>query len=158
MYKLYFKKIYSYVVIIVKDSSWAEDITQEVFYKAMKTKRKFENRSSEYTWLCAIAKNTCMDELRKIERDRKTVSELFDDVVEMKENNDDEQMLRIHQVLHTLEEPYKEVFQLRIFAELPYKQIAQIFGKTESWARVTYHRAKVSIQERIERDGTENNM
>lgn len=53
----------------------------------------------------------------------------------------EETTLRIHQILHTMDEPYKEVFQLRIFGELSFAKIGQIFGKTESWARVTYHRA-----------------
>ena len=57
---------------------------------------------------------------------------------------------RIHLVLHELEEPYKEVFELRCFGELSFKQIGTIFKKTESWARVTYHRAKLKIQERMD--------
>jgi RNA polymerase sigma-70 factor (ECF subfamily) len=56
----------------------------------------------------------------------------------------------LHLVLHKLEEPYKEVFQLRVFGELSFAQIATIFGKTETWARVTYHRAKLKIQERMD--------
>ena len=62
---------------------------------------------------------------------------------------DADMAFRIHVVLHNLEEPYKEVFQLRVFGELSFAQIASIFGKTEAWARVTYHRAKLKIQERM---------
>ena len=57
---------------------------------------------------------------------------------------------RIHLVLHDLDEPYKEVFQLRVFGELSFAQIASIFKKTESWARVTYHRARLKIKERMD--------
>ena len=53
-------------------------------------------------------------------------------------------------ILHGLDEPYKEVFQLRVFGELSFAQIGRIFGKSENWARVTYHRAKLKIQERME--------
>lgn len=60
-----------------------------------------------------------------------------------------ETAFRVHQILHWLEEPYKEVFSLRIFGELSFKQIAELFGKTESWARVTYHRAKIKIREEL---------
>ena len=63
---------------------------------------------------------------------------------------DEDSMLRIHQILHTLEEPYKEVFQLRIFGELSFKKIGMIFEKTENWARVTYHRARLKILERMD--------
>ena len=53
----------------------------------------------------------------------------------------------IHQRLHALPEPYREVFTLRVFAELPYTQIGELFGKSENWARVTYYRAKQKIKE-----------
>ena len=56
---------------------------------------------------------------------------------------------RIHRILHDLPEPYKEVFTLRVFGELRFGQIADIFGKTESWARVTYHRARMMIMDKM---------
>lgn len=58
--------------------------------------------------------------------------------------------LQIHRILHRMEEPYKEVFQLRVFGELSFQKIGRIFEKTETWARVTYHRARLKIQERME--------
>ncbi|MCR5341475.1 MAG: RNA polymerase subunit sigma, partial [Saccharofermentans sp.] len=58
--------------------------------------------------------------------------------------------IRIHSILHQMEEPYKEVFQLRVFGELSFAEIGSIFGKTETWARVTYHRARVKIKERMD--------
>ena len=63
----------------------------------------------------------------------------------------------VHQCLHALEEPYKEVFSLRVFGELPFRAIGQVFGKTEGWARVTYYRAKSRIlrQWEAERDESE---
>ena len=60
-----------------------------------------------------------------------------------------ESAFEIHKVLHKLDEPYKEVFSLRVFGELSFQQIGLLFNKTESWARVTYHRAKIKIQEEI---------
>lgn len=149
LYQTYYMKVYSYALTILKDCHQAEEVTQEVFFKALKSKCKFENRSSEFTWLCAIAKNTCMDMLRKETKQKQMLDTLPDNLVAMKEKNDAEQILKIHQILHKLEEPYKEVFQLHIFGELTFRQIGQIFGKTESWARVTYHRAKIKIQERM---------
>ena len=58
--------------------------------------------------------------------------------------------MKIHEVLHNLNEPYKEVFTLRVFGELSFKQIASLFGKTENWACVTFHRARIKIQARME--------
>lgn len=63
---------------------------------------------------------------------------------------DEQQSMDIHRVLHTLSEPYKEVFTLRVFSELSFRQIGDIFGKTESWARVTFHRAKLKIIDELE--------
>ena len=61
-----------------------------------------------------------------------------------------ETILRIHLILSELEEPYAQVFSLRVFGELSYKEISALFGKTESWARVTYHRAHIKILQRLE--------
>lgn len=58
--------------------------------------------------------------------------------------------MEIHRLLHELSEPYKEVFMLRIFGDLSFKKIADIFGKTEGWARVTFHRSKLKIIEKME--------
>lgn len=60
-----------------------------------------------------------------------------------------EEALSVYKVLHLLQEPYKEVFTLKTLGELSYKEIGEIFEKGEGWARVTYHRAKLKIQERI---------
>ena len=65
------------------------------------------------------------------------------------ETVDKEQAIKIHRILHELSEPYKEVFTLRVFGELRFGQIADVFGKTESWARVTYHRARMMIMDKM---------
>ena len=57
---------------------------------------------------------------------------------------------QIHKILHELKEPYKEIFSLRIFGELSFKEIASLFQKSEHWACVTYHRAKIMIQQKLE--------
>ena len=94
-----------------------------------------------------------MDECRKktkfTELDEEQL-EQPDNMVKSLENKDT--ALQIHLILHELDEPYKEVFQLRIFGELPFSQIGMIFGKTENWARVTYHRARLKIKERMDRN------
>ena len=62
---------------------------------------------------------------------------------------------RIQKALHSVGEPYKEVFMWRVYADLSFKQIAQIFGKTENWACVTYHRARKKILEEMEEEKSE---
>ena len=65
---------------------------------------------------------------------------------------DTEQAMAVHRILHDMKEPQKEVFSLRVFGELSFRQIGDLFGKTESWARVTYHRAKLSIIEALQEE------
>ncbi len=152
LYNSYYMKVYSYVISLAKNHELAEEITQNTFYKAVSTKAKFKGKSDEFTWLCSIAKNLYYDELRNRQRltDMSELSELMsDESIERAVENSD-MSFRIHIVLHQIEEPYKEVFQLRIFGELSFAQIAAIFGKTETWARVTYHRARLKIQERMD--------
>lgn len=150
MYQTYYLQVYSYVMTIVKNPSYAEEITQNTFFKAMTTKNQFQGKSGELTWLCGIAKHLAIDECRKnkkfSELDETTLAESVD--IETAAEDKDT-ALQIHLILHKLQEPYKEVFQLRVFGELPFAQIGMIFGKTENWARVTYHRARIKIQERM---------
>lgn len=152
LYNSYYMQIYSYAVSIVQNKELAEEITQNTFYKAISAQAKFKGKSNELTWLCSIAKNLCYDELRNGRRttDMSGLSELPSNENMERAVADSDMAFRIHLVLHRLEEPYKEVFQLRVFGELSFGQIAAIFGKTETWARVTYHRAKLKIQERLD--------
>lgn len=135
---------------IIKNQSYAEEITQNTFYKAMTTKKQFAGNSSEFTWLCGIAKHLAIDECRKntkLSELDETVSTASVDIEKATEDKDT--ALQIHLILHELQEPYKEVFQLRVFGELSFSEIGMIFQKTENWARVTYHRARLKIQERM---------
>ena len=152
LYNSYYMQVYSYAVSLINNREHAEEITQSTFYKAVSAKAPFQGKSDELTWLCSIAKNLYYDDLRKNQRftDMSDVGDLPSDENLERAVADSDMAFRIHLVLHRLEEPYKEVFQLRVFGELSFAQIAAIFGKTETWARVTYHRAKLKIQERMD--------
>jgi RNA polymerase sigma-70 factor (ECF subfamily) len=153
LYRTYYLKVYSYVMGIVKNPSAAEEITQNTFVKAMVSKDSFNLRSNEYTWLCLIAKNLCYDLFRE-EGKKADLSEVGEVAAEGKSYEEDfiqkETSFMIHKVLHDMDERYKEVFELRVFGELSFLEISKIFGKTESWARVTYHRARLKIKERMD--------
>lgn len=145
-------KVYSYVLNIVKNQSAAEEITQNTFVKAMTSKRGFQGESSEYTYLCAIAKNLSFDYFRE---EQKKAELSNDKAMSTNDNALDEILvkettLNIHRILHEMQEPYKEIFELRVFGELSFAEIAIIFKKTESWARVTYHRARLKMKERLD--------
>lgn len=151
MYNRYYMQVFSYLITLTKDRSLAEELTQNTFFRAL-SRGGYHGKSDELTWLCAIAKNLYMDELRRqkhFSADAPVETSGAEDTQTQVEDKDT--ALRIHIILHTLDEPYKEVFQLRVFGELSFAQIGKIFSKTESWARVTYHRARLKISERLEK-------
>lgn len=152
LYEAFYMKVFSYVMTLAKDRNDAEEITQETFFRAISTEKTFKGESESFTWLCAIAKNIFIDEKRRVSRQDEELNEELPDTNKGIEEKltDRDQSLKIHLILHQLEEPYKEVFQLRIFGELSFAEIGSIFGKTETWARVTYHRARLKIKERMD--------
>ncbi len=149
VYDLYFRDVYKYALSLSRDPDVAEEITQETFFKALKNIDSFRGQCRLYVWLCQIAKNTYLTQLQKQSRASPEVEapsgESLEDRLLTRES-----AFEIHKVLHRLPEPYKEVFSLRVFGELSFSQIGELFGKTESWARVTYHRARMKIKEELQ--------
>lgn len=146
LYTLYFQDVYKYMLALSRDPSLAEEITQEAFFKALKSLDSFQGQCKLYVWLCQIAKNTYLSYLKKHKEPEKEET-LTSSLEEMM--MDKESVFLIHQALHNLPEPYKEVFSLRVLGELSFRQIGLLFGKTENWARVTYHRARLTIKEEL---------
>ena len=151
IYTEYFSEVYKFMLTRCWDPALAEEITQEAFLKAIQSIDSFKGDCSLRTWLCTIAKNTFYSYAKKQNRQTDHPPELIisDENIE-EQFADRETAYAIHKALHKLKEPYKEVFWLRTFGELPYAQIGVLFGKSESWARVTYYRAKILIKEEIE--------
>lgn len=149
IYDKYFRDVYRYALSLSRSETAAEEITQETFFRALKNLDKFDGRCKLYVWLCQIAKNTWFSMCRK---EKRRAEKGFDEADAGIEGRlvSKEEAFEIHRIVHLLDEPYKEVFSLRTFGELPFKQIAELFGKTESWARVTYHRARIKIREELE--------
>lgn len=152
IYTAYFRDVELYLRAICHDESLAEELTEQVFFRAMNALPKFWGDCDIRTWLCAMARNCYLSHLRKskptldveelqIPDPRKTVEERV---------MDREQAMDIHRILHQLPEPYKEVFSLRVFGQLSFGDIGGIFGRTANWACVTYHRARQKIQQKME--------
>ena len=152
LYEAHYMRVFSYVMTLSGDREQAEEITQETFFRAFQKAGDFRRESDEATWLCAIAKNCFYDEMRRQRKSGGPIPEEVPDPGKGIEQAaaDRDSSFRIHVALHALEEPYREVFELRIFGELSFREIGMIFGKTENWARVTYHRARLKLQERME--------
>ena len=148
VYVEYFSDVYKYVLSLCHDQTMAEDITQETFLKAIKNIHHFKGECKLRVWLCHIAKNTYFTAYKK----KKDFLQLSDEIsMESFESKllNKEKAFEIHKALHSMEEPYKEVFNLRLFGELSFTQIGELFGKSESWARVTFHRAKLKLKEEL---------
>ena len=148
VYDLYFQDVYKYALSLCRNEHIAEEVTQETFFKALKSIDSFHGECKLYVWLCQIAKNTYFTYAGKEKRNQPeqevSAGNSLEETLLRKES-----AFEIHRILHTLEEPYKEVFSLRVFGELSFRQIGELFGKTESWARVTYHRARLKIKEEM---------
>lgn len=146
IYDKYGQMVYRYLYRLCQNKEIAEDLTQDTFIRAIEKSKNFQGQSSVSTWLCAIARNTYLDYLKKKENQNLSLEfaegrtkDFIDDILV----KDD--VKRVHKILHKMSEPYKEVFMLRVFGELSFKDIAGIFGKTEVWARVTYRRAREKL-------------
>jgi len=156
VYNLYSKDVFKFCLSLCRNRAIADDITSETFLKAIKTGHKFNGESSVKVWLCQIAKNAYYDYLRKHSK----IADFTIDIANIPNESsfelkllDKAEALKIHKLLHQLGEPYKEVFSLRIFSELSFAEIGEIFEKTESWARVTFYRAKLKLKKEAESDG-----
>ena len=151
LYETCYMRVFSYAMTLAGERSQAEEITQENFFRVFSKQSEFRGESDEVTWLCAIAKNYWLDEKRRGKRTEAMPEEMTDLGSGPEQAAvDRDSSFRIHMALHQLEEPYREVFELRVFGELSFREIGMIFSKTENWARVTYHRARLKLQERMD--------
>jgi len=153
IYTKYFSSVYRYVFSLCRNETVAEEITQEAFYKAMEHIDQFDGKCKLYVWLCQIAKNTLYTYVKKQKR---IVSESDLDLSLLPDTSfesvliDKELAWEIHKLLHKLDEPYKEVFSLRVFGELSFSHIGELFGKTDSWARLIFYRAKKALRRNLD--------
>ena len=151
VYTAYYQVVFRYSLALTHDRDTAEEVTQQAFFQALKKIDRFRGECALESWLCRIAKNVYLSMLRKnrqISAEPEGMPAVEDTVQTALE--DAETADRLFTLLHQLPEPYKEVFWLRTFGERSFGEIAALFGKTESWARVTYHRAKGKLQKGLD--------
>lgn len=152
-YRRYFRDVYHFTLGLTQDGPLAEEITQETFFKALKAFEKFDGSKDIRAWLFTIARNGFYDHCRTRNRtisQEELPQELPEGVRIEEQMEDGERAFAIHQFLHGMAEPYKEVFTLRVFGELPFEKIGRLFGKSANWARVTFYRARVQISTYME--------
>lgn len=152
IYKEHLKTVYSYLFCLCHNESLAEELTQETFYQATKAIKNFRNECKMQVWLCEIAKNLWYRELRR--KKKITIISMDSEIGEIKSDlnlEDDfiesEQKAELYKKIEKLEDPIRELMHLKLTTELTFKDIAEILGKSETWARVTYYRTTKKLEE-----------
>ena len=159
IYQEHAEMVYRFLLRMCQDEDLAEDLMQDTFLKAIEKINTFDMRCKLSTWLCQIAKNTYLDYLRK--KKKQTDVEVWAERFETVEMSAEDKLMaaetagEIHRMRHKLDETYKEVFLLRFYANLSFKEIGNVFGKTEVWGRVTYLRGKEMLLRMLKVTDTE---
>ena len=152
IYREYFQDVYLFMKSLSHDEGVAEEMTQEAFFKALKAIEKFDGSKDIRAWLFTIAKNTYFSHYKRMKRQNNSdfIEEPGTGVQIVQHLMDEEEAFIVHQFLHSMDDPYKEVFSLRTFGELPFEKIGKLFGKSAGWAMVTFYRARKKILEYME--------
>lgn len=144
------KFVYKYIYSLCHEEETAKELLQETFCQAIRCSRNYDGTCKVTTWLCQIAKLLWYKELERRQKHR--ITELPENAafggVEVEERVcQREQLIEIFQQVHILDELSKEVFFLRVMGDFSFREIGQILGKNENWARVKFYRAKQKIME-----------
>ena len=150
IYKSYAMTVYKYLLSMTHDEDLSEELTQETFYQAIRTIDRYDESCRISTWLCGIAKNVLITYRRR----NKQHEELQDWDSPAEPDQDEiirtEERVFMIRRIHELQEPAREVVYLRIFGELSFREIGEVFGKSENWARVTFYRGKEKLRKEVE--------
>ena len=159
IYRLYFRDVCLFLQGLTRSEALAEELTQETFFRALDGLKDYDGKQDVRAWLFTVARNAYYDHCRRAKQAAGIPNHFLCSNAETKAADtpdiaqllvDKDAAFTVHQCLHALEEPYKEVFSLRVFGELPFDRIGAIFGHNAAWARVTYYRAKTRIQTMLE--------
>ena len=151
IYEEYFRELQRYLLSLCRDSRIAEELTQETFYQAVRSADRFDGSCKVSTWLCQIAKHLFYQHVRKRSREEPLPEE--DDGLPPLPSAEAEAIDRDGQLsllrrIHALPEPGREVVYLRTFGGLSFREIGEVLGRTETWARVTFYRSKEQLKKR----------
>ena len=150
MFSDHYDFIFKYLTKLCKQPLLAEELTQETFFRAYMNLAQLRDQSKASVWLCQIARNTYYAWYNERKKTVETEADISADTPDCAESFIQKELSKeAFARLHELEEPYKEVFMLSVFANLSLKEISALFAKSESWARVTFYRAKKKLQEKM---------
>lgn len=154
IYKKYCKCVYNFLYKLTNDIELSKELTQETFYTAIKKINTLNKKESIRTWLYQIAKNKWKDYLKKnkkanIDLDENTVENLVAnyDIEEDMITKDD--IIEFYKKIHMLDIDTREIIYLKIIRNFTFKEISQILGKNEEWARTKFYRGKLKLKESL---------
>ena len=148
IYRQHAQTVYKFLLSQTRDPGLAEELTQETFYQAVRSIDRFDGKCKVSVWLCQIAKHLWYQQLRKQKREVPLSEEGVDVPLPSVEEEtlDRAGRLELLRQVHSLPEPYREVVYLRAFGDLSFREIGDVLGKTETWARVTFYRGKEKLR------------
>ena len=154
VYQEHFQAVYRFLLSLCRNHALAEELTQETFFRAYMNYSGLRDKDKASVWLCQIAKNAYFRWYNE-QKKRGALPENADGDAQSLEEAFERRELsgKALACLHALEEPYKEVFMLSVFGGFSLKDVSAIFGKSESWARVTFYRARQKLMERMNQHG-----
>lgn len=147
LYQRYAQVVFRYLMSLTHDADLAEELTQETFYQAIRSSDRFDQSCKVSTWLCGIARNVLRSHRRRnplveeVQEQDQTTPSAEADVMHAQSR------MELFKQLHRLAEPYREVVYLRTFGDLSFKEVGEVLGKTENWARITFYRGKEKLRE-----------
>jgi RNA polymerase sigma-70 factor (ECF subfamily) len=150
VYDEYAQQVYKYLLSLCGNADVAEELTQETFFRAVKSIKNYDGSCKLYVWLCQIAKHVWYKELEK----RKKSALPLDETVAQRGNLEDntvlhEEKTQLFKAMQTLEPIQREVVYLRLTGEFSFAEIGGILQKDETWARVTFYRAKQKLKSKL---------
>ena len=153
IYREHARTVYKFLYAKTQNKDFAEELTQETFYRALYSFGTYNGSCKISTWLCQIAKHVWMQELEK--RSKQQTDELAEDLLSDETSVeqgliDSELKMELLKTLHKIKEPMREVLYLRLFGDLSFKEIGEVMNQSETWARVTFYRGKKTIQEELQ--------
>ena len=159
IYRQHAQTVYRYLCSLTGDEDLSEELTQETFAQAVSSIGRFDGSCKVSTWLCAIAKNQLMAYRR-----RHPLQDSLDELAETgtapagtapspeEETVAAEHKRRLYAAIHESPEPAREVLYLRLLGGLSFREIGDVLGQSENWARVTFYRGKEKLKGKVRDD------
>lgn len=149
IYSRYAQTVYRFLFSLSGNADTAEELTQETFYQALKSMDTYRGASSLQVWLCAIAKRLYYKELqrrrRHVQIDDAAMQQLSAPVDLEQDYARQESRLALYRAMQQLDADTREVIHLRLAGTFSFREIGEILGRSEAWARVRFYRGKESL-------------